>query len=191
MAVLITGLLLFLGVHSVRIVADDWRSAQIAHLGERRWKGLYTVVSVAGLVLVVWGYALARREPVVLWAPPLWGRHLAGVLMLVSFVLLAAANVPKNPIRARLHHPMLLGTKVWAFAHLLANGMLADLLLFGGFLLWAVLAFRAARRRDQAAGTTYPPGTAQGLVITLLAGLVLWTVFAFWLHGVLFGVSPF
>ena len=191
MTVLIIGLLLFLGVHSVRIVADDWRNAQAARLGEKRWKALYTVVSVVGLVLVVWGYALARRDPVLLWAPPLWGRHLAGVLMLVSFVLLAASKVPRNPIRARLHHPMLLGTKVWAFAHLLANGALADLLLFGGFLLWAVLAFRAARRRDRLAGTSYPAGTAQGLVTTLVAGLVLWTVFAFWLHGALFGVRPF
>lgn len=191
MSVLVIGLLLFLGMHSVRIVADGWRSAQIARLGAGPWKGIYTAVSVLGLVLVVWGYGLARREPVLLWAAPAWAGPVTGVLMLVSFVLLAASKVPSNPIRARLHHPMLLGTKVWAFAHLLANGTLADLLLFGGFLVWAVLAFRAARQRDRAEGTRYPPGTTQGLVITLVAGLVLWAAFAFLLHGWLFGVRPY
>jgi uncharacterized membrane protein len=191
MSVLVIGLLLFLGIHSVRLLADDWRGAQIARHGEARWKGLYTAVAVLGLVLVVWGYGLARREPVPLWAAPVWGRHLAGLLMLVSFVLLAASKVPKNPIRARLHHPMLLGTKVWAFAHLLANGTLADLLLFGGFLVWAIFAFRSARQRDRTAGTIYPPGTLRGLVITLVAGVALWAAFAFWLHAWLFGVRPY
>jgi uncharacterized membrane protein len=118
-------------------------------------------------------------------------RHLASLLTLVSFVFLAAAYVPRNAIKARLHHPMTLGVKVWALSHLLANHTLADVLLFGGFLVWAVLCFRAARARDRAAGTVYPAGTAAGTAITVAAGLGAWMVFAMWLHGPLIGVRPF
>ena len=91
-----------------------------------------------------------------LWTPPVWTRHAAALLTLPAFILLAAAYVPRNAIKARLGHPMLLGTKLWAAAHLLANGNVADVLLFGGFLVWATLCFRAAKGRDRAAGTTYP-----------------------------------
>lgn len=192
MTVLVLGLVLFLGVHSVRVFADDWRQAQIARRGAKAWKGLYTVLSLLGFGLLVWGFGLARQQPVLLWgAPPVWTRHLAALLMLGAFVLLAAAYVPRNGIRARLHHPMTLSVKVWALAHLMANNTLAELLLFGGFLVWAVFVYRAARARDRAAGTVYPPGTAAGTAITLLVGAGAWAVFAFWLHGWLFGVRPF
>ncbi len=150
MTLLILGLILFLGMHSVRIFAEGWRTAQIAKRGEGAWKGLYTVVSIVGFGLILWGYGQARAEPVVLWTPQLWARHLAALLMLFSFILLVAAYVPKNGIKSWLHHPMVLGVKVWALAHLLANHTLADLLLFGSFLVWAVLDFRAARQRDRA-----------------------------------------
>jgi len=190
MLVLVAGLLLFLGAHSVRIVANDWRAARIAAFGEKRWKGLYTLVSITGFVLLIWGYGIARRDPVVLWAAPTWGRHLAGVLMLVAFVLLAASRTSRNHVRAAVHHPMVLSVKVWAFAHLLANNTLADVVLFGSFLAWAVLDYGSARRRDREAGTTYPPGTLRGTAITLLAGVALWAVFAFWAHAFLFGVRP-
>jgi len=120
MGVLILGLVLFLGVHSVRIVANDWRTQVIAQRGEGAWKGLYSVLSVVGLVLVVWGYGLARQQPVVLWVPPVATRHIAALLTLVAFILLTAPYVPRNGIKARLHHPMVLGVKVWAFAHLTA-----------------------------------------------------------------------
>jgi uncharacterized membrane protein len=191
MTVFLLGLLLFLGVHSTRIVAEGWRGAQIARLGERGWKGLYSLASLAGFVLLVWGYGAARQQAVVLWTPPLWTRHLAAAAMLVSFVLVAAAYVPRNGIKARLHHPMLLGIKVWAVAHLVANGSLADVLLFGAFLAWAVLCYRAARQRDRAAQVAYPPGTAAGTATAVGAGLVAWVLFAFWLHGLLIGVRPF
>jgi uncharacterized membrane protein len=191
MLALIAGLVLFLGVHSTRIVADDWRTAQLARLGERGWKGLYSLASIAGFVMLVWGYGRARQQPVVLWAPPFWTHHVAGLLMLASFVLLVAAYVPRNAIKARLHHPMLLAVKVWAVAHLLANGNLADVLLFGAFLVWAVLAFRAARARDRSARTVYPPGTPAGTLKAVVIGVVAWAVFAFWLHGPLIGVRPF
>jgi uncharacterized membrane protein len=190
MGVLIAGLVLFLGIHSVRIVADDWRTARIGDWGAGRWKALYSVASIVGLVLVVWGYGLARQHPVVLWNPPAWTRPVAGVLVLLAFVLLAAGRVPGNAIKARVHHPMVLAVKTWAFAHLLANGTLADLVLFGPFLVWAILSFRAARRRDAAAGTVYPEGTLGRTFAAVAAGVLVWALFAFSLHARLIGMQP-
>ena len=191
MLVLILGLVLFLGTHSVRIFAEPWRTRTLARAGEARWKGVYAVVSLIGFVLLAWGYGLARQQPVLLWTPPVAMRHIAALLTLLSFVLLAAAYVPGNGLKAKLHHPMVLSVKVWAFAHLLANGALADVLLFGGFLVWAALSFRAARGRDRAAGVSYPPGRAGATAITVVVGTVAWAVFAFWAHGALIGVRPF
>ena len=191
MIYLIAGLLLFLGVHSTRLVADHWRSRTQARMGELPFKGLYSLLSLAGFVLLVWGYGVARQQPVVLWNPPTGMRHLAALLTLISFVLLAAAQVPGNRIKARLHHPMVLGTKVWALAHLLANGTLADVVLFGSFLAWAIVLFAASRRRDRREQTFYTAGTAGATVIAVAAGVIAWAVFAFWLHRVLIGVAPF
>jgi len=191
MAILILGLVLFLGVHSTRIVADGWRTATIGRIGENPWKGIYSVLSIAGFALLIWGYGLARQQPVVLWVPPRGMNHLASLLTAIAFVLLAAAYVPGNQIKSKLHHPMVLGVKTWALAHLLANGNLADVALFGAFLLWAVFSFAAARRRDRAAGTVYLAGHASRTVITVVAGLVAWAVFALWLHASLIGVRPF
>ena len=191
MTALVLGLLLFLGVHSTRVVADGWRARVIAERGEKPYKGLYSLVSIAGFALLVWGFGAARHDPVVLWpAPPVALRHVAAVLTLAAFVLVTAAYVPRNAIKARLHHPMLLGVKAWAFGHLLANNTLAELLLFGGFLAWAVIAFVAARRRDRAQGTVYPAGTAGRTVLTLVVGVLAWALFTFWLHRVLIGMQP-
>jgi len=191
MTALILGLLIFLGVHSTRIVAEDWRSRTRARLGEGPYKAAYTLLSLLGLALIVWGYGQARQQPVALWTPQPWARHLASLLTVMAFVLLAAAYVPRNGIKARLHHPMVLGIKVWAFAHLLANHTLADLLLFGGFLGWAALSFRAARQRDRAAGTVYPAGSAAMTGLTVVLGLAAWAGFAFWAHAAWIGVRPF
>jgi len=190
MSYLILGLLVFLGVHSVRIVADGWRTRMRAQLGEGTWKGLYSLLSLAGLALVVWGFGVAREQPVVLWTPPAGMRHLAGLLTLLAFVLFAAAYVPGNGIKARLHHPMAAGVKVWALAHLLSNGMLVHQILFGAFLLWAVACFAAARRRDRAAGAVYPTGQVSATVLTIVLGTAAWGVVAFWLHGMLIGIRP-
>ncbi len=191
MTLLLLGLVLFLGVHSTRIVADGWRTATIARVGEMPWKGIYSLLSIAGFVLLVIGYGAARQSPVVLFAPPVWTRHLAALLTIPAFVLLAAAYVPGNAIKRAVGHPMMAGVKVWALAHLLANGTLADVLLFGTFLAWAVLGFIAARRRDRAAGTSYPAGPASRTAIAVVVGLVAWAVFAFALHRPLIGVAPF
>ena len=190
MLVLLLGLLVFLGVHSVRIVADGWRTATIARVGERPWKAVYALLSIIGFVLIVWGFGLARQQPVQLWMPPRGMRHLAALLTLIAFVLLAATYVPRNAIKARLHHPMVLAVKVWALAHLLANGNLAHVILFGSFLVWAVLSFRAARARDRAAGTMYASGTTGGTLATVVVGVAGWALFAFWAHGALIGIRP-
>jgi len=190
MTLLILGLLIFLGLHSVRIFADGWRTAMRARLGENGWKGLYSLVSLAGFGLLLWGYGLARQQPVVVWSPPPFMRHIAAPLMVLSFILLVAAYVPRNGIKARLHHPMTLAVKVWALAHLLANGTLHDIILFGSFLVWSVLLFRSARKRDAAAGTVYPPGKGVATAVTVVAGFAVSVVFAHWLHRMLIGVSP-
>jgi len=191
MTILMLGLLLFLGVHSTRIVADDWRTAQLKRLGEGAWKGVYSLLSLAGFGLIIWGFGLARQQAEVLWIVPAGMRYLAALLTLLAFVLLAAAYVPRNAIKASVHHPMVLAVKTWALAHLLANGRLADLVLFGAFLGWAVVCFIALRKRDRAAGTQYSAGTPGGTAATVVAGVVAWAAFTFWLHAALIGVRPF
>lgn len=191
MTILIAGLIVFLGVHSLRIFAGDWRAATVARLGVGPYKGLYSLASAVGLVLIIWGYGQARTAPVVLWNPPLWTRHLSALLMLFAFVLLVAAYVPRNRIKAAVKHPMVIGVKVWAAGHLLANGTLADLLLFGAFLAWAVFDFRSARARDRAQGRTYADGSLASDAATIVVGVVLWGAFAWYLHAWLFGVQPF
>lgn len=191
MTILILGLMVFLAVHSIRIFADDWRTAQLRRYGVGPWKLGYSLVSIIGFGLIVWGFGLARHEPVLLWSPPIAMRHVAALLTAIALVLVVAAYVPHNGIKARWHHPMLLGVKIWALAHLLANGSLADVILFGGFLVWAIVCFIAARKRDRVANTHYPAGTAAGTIVTVVAGLVVWALFAFWLHGLLIGVRPF
>jgi uncharacterized membrane protein len=190
MTALVLGLLLFLGLHSSRIVAEGARSRFIAQRGPRAWRGLYSLGSAVGLVLIIWGYSLARHQSAALWSPPAWTRPLAAALMLVSFVLLAAAYVPGNGIKARVGHPMLLSVQVWAAAHLLANPTLADLLLFGAFLLWAVFCFRNARARDRAEGRSLQPGRVPATVTAMAAGFGVWCATLLWLHRWLFGASP-
>ena len=191
MTILILGLVIFLGVHSVRIVADGWRTQTIARIGDKPWKGAYAALSLIGFALIVWGFGRARANPVFLYEAPMALRYVAGLLTALSFTLLVATYVPRNSFKAKLHHPMVLSVKVWALAHLLANGNVYDVVLFGSFLVWAVFSFRAARARDRVAGTVYPPGTVRGTAISGALGIALWAVFAFWAHGYLFGVRPF
>lgn len=191
MIVLIIGLLLFLGIHSIRIVAEDWRTRQMQRLGAGAWKGIYALASLGGFALIVWGFGLARAHPLMLYAPPVWLQHLNALFTLFAFILIAAAYVPRNHLKARLGHPMLAGVKLWALGHLLAIGYLRDVLLFGSFLAWAIAAFATFRRRDRVAGVSYPAGTLSGDAIAIVIGAAGWALFAFWLHRVLIGVSPF
>jgi uncharacterized membrane protein len=191
MKLMILGLVLFLGSHSVRIFAEDWRTRRIAAMGEGGWKGVYSLVAIVGFVLIAWGYGDARTTPAVIYSPPVWTRHLAALLTLPAFILLAASKVSGTRIKAAVGHPMVVGVKLWAFAHLLSNGTLADVVLFGSVLAWAVLDYIAAKRRDRAGGVTYPVGPLSRDAIAVAVGTVAWIAFAMWLHGPLIGVRPF
>jgi uncharacterized membrane protein len=193
MPILLAGLILFLGVHSMRIVADGWRARVIASRGPGAWKGAYSLLSIAGFVLICIGFGQARLAPVALWTPPRWTHDVAGLLTLLAFVLVVAAYVPGNALKARLKDPMILGVKSWALGHLVANGTLADVVLFGSFLAWAVFDFRAARRRRAAGLEPAPAGavTGKGTALTVVVGVLAWAAFAFWGHRALIGVSPF
>lgn len=190
MGYLILGLVLFLGVHSVRIVANGWRMRWIGRVGEGAYKGLYSAISLVGFILVVWGFGVARETPVMWWSPPLGMRHAVAWFTLPAFVLLSAAYVPGNAIKARLHHPMVLGVIMWALAHLLANASVAHLVLFGAFLIWGVADLVSALQRDGEAGTVYPSGNTKATVVTVLMGVLAWALFAFALHGLLIGIKP-
>jgi len=205
---LIIGLILFLGAHSIRMVADDWRTQAIASWGEKPFKGVYSLMALVGFYAMVTGYAEARLQTVALWTPPIATRHVSVLLMLFASVLMAAAYVPRNHLKMRMGHPMVLSVKVWALAHLLANGNLADVVLFGSFLVWSVFNFKAARARDRAAApealrlqadgaenTNAVPGdqpiaNTTATLLTVLIGVALWALFVFYLHVQLVGVSP-
>ncbi|HEY8538370.1 MAG TPA: NnrU family protein [Steroidobacteraceae bacterium] len=189
MVYLIAGLVLFLGIHSVAIVAPDWRERMRQRLGKNGWKAIYTVIALAGFVLIIYGYGQARLDPVVLYVPPVWTRHLSALLMLPVFPLVFAAYLP-GKIKSTLKHPMLAGTKAWALAHLIANGMLADVLLFGGFLVWAVADRISLKHRTQPDLKTAPPSKLND-VIAVVLGLIVYAVFALYLHVRLIGVYPF
>ena len=188
MSVLIAGLLLFLGVHSVSIFSTPWRDRMAARLGEPAWQGLYGLVALAGFALIVWGYGLAREAPIVLYTPAVGLRHVTLLLMAFVFPLLLAAYLPGR-IQSATKHPMLVATKVWALAHLLANGTLADVVLFGSFLSWAVVDRISLKYRNPPPVPGAPPGKANDLV-AVVGGLGLYVAFLLWLHRFLFGVSP-
>jgi uncharacterized membrane protein len=187
MLYLILGLVIFLGVHSVEIVSPTFRSRAVARLGEGPYKGIYSLLSIVGFVLLIWGYGVARQNPILVYAPPIWMRHLTLLLMLPVFPLLLAAYLPGR-IKATVKHPMLAAVKMWAFAHLLANGMLADLLLFGGFLLWAVADRISLKRRAVVRPVPGPPPSKYNDLIAVVVGLALYVVFVFWLHAKWIGV---
>jgi len=188
---LILGLVLFLGIHSVRIVAPEFRQAQIDQRGLNAWKGIYTVISIVGFVILVWGYGIARQDPVVFFVAPAWMSHVVALLMLPVMILLVASQVPAGRIKAAVKHPMLLGVKIWALAHLLVNGDLASVLLFGGFLAWAVVD-RISEKKRLLAGLTRNPeaGPLKWDIIAVVGGLVLYVLFVVVLHKLLIGVPP-
>jgi uncharacterized membrane protein len=194
------GLVLFLGAHSTRIFADGWRTQTMEAWGEKPFKGVIALVSLVGLYGLIVGYAQVRMEPVVIWQPPIATRHISLLLMLFASILLVAAYIPANHFKVRLSHPMVLSVKVWALAHLLANGNLAGLVLFGTFLAWSVLNFKSARARDRAKAESQAlvldesvqptlPKTSATL-IAVVVGAGLWALITFVLHAKVVGVSP-
>ena len=187
MSLLVLGLIVFLGVHSVSIVAPAWRDAQVARRGEGPWKGVYSLLAGAGLALIVVGYGIARQSPVVLYTPPTGLRHLALLLMLPVFPLLIAPYLPGR-IKAAAKHPMLVAVKLWALAHLLANGTLADVLLFGGFLAWAV-GDRISLKRRPVRAVPHAPARVINDAIVVIAGLAIYALFVLWAHAWMTGMA--
>lgn len=188
---LVIGLVLFLGVHSVRIVAPEYRQAQIDARGLNAWKGVYSLVSITGLVVLIWGYGLARQDPVVFWVAPFWMSHVVALLMFFAMILLVASQLPAGRIKAAVKHPMLLSVKIWAFAHLLVNGDLASLLLFGGFLAWAVIDRISEKKRLRSGVTTSPvAGPVKWDIVAIVGGVVLYLLFLTVLHKWWIGVPP-
>ncbi|MEP7456092.1 NnrU family protein [Phyllobacterium sp. SB3] len=192
MLVMIIGIVVFLGIHSVRIVAPRWRLAKMEEWGEGKWKGLYSVVSIVGLALLIWGFGMARLEAPILYEPPVWMKHITLLLMLFAFIFLGVFIAPPGRMKPALKHPMLIAIKTWALAHLLANGDLASLILFLSFLAWAVFDRIALKRQARAglAPTAITPGPVTNDVIAVVIGLVLYGLFIWKLHAVLIGVSP-
>lgn len=188
MGALIAGLVIVLGMHSIAIVAPHAREAARERLGATGWRVLFSLVSLLGFALLVYGFALARHAPIVLYVSPPWLRHITLLLMLSVFPLLLAAYLPGR-IRRTVKHPVLTAVKLWALAHLLANGTLADGVLFGGFLLWAGLDRMSLKRRPQQPTRTAPEGPYNDL-IAIVAGLAIYALFLWRLHLWLIGVSP-
>ena len=188
MTTLIVGLAVFLGIHSISIATPGLRARAVASMGPNSWRGVYSLVSAAGFVLILYGYHLARLAPVVLYMPPAWMRHVTFLLMLPVFPLILAAYLPGR-IKTVVKHPMLAAVKLWAFAHLLAVGLLADVLLFGAFLVWAICDRISLERRPPQEIRTAPRGRFNDL-IAVVAGLVFYLSFVLWAHVWLFGVSP-
>jgi len=186
MSMLVLGLVIFFIPHSVSIFNSPWRDQMAEKIGEWPWKGVYSVVSIVGFMLIIWGYAEARQSPVILYIPPTWLRHVAMVLLIPVFVLLLAAYMPGR-IKTATRHPMLLATKIWALAHLLTNGMLADVVLFGSFLIWAV-ADRISMKHRTARIIPGALASKANDVIAVVLGLGLYAAFVFWLHTRLIGM---
>lgn len=190
MAILVLGLVIFLGLHSTRIFAEGARANAMARLGENQWKGLYSLLSAIGLVLIVWGFARARFDAAQLWTPPPGARHATILLMLASMLLLAGYFVKRSHIAVAVHHPMVWSVAVFGAAHLIANGSAADVLLFGAFLVWALADLASSYARDRRNAVVYPEPSWGATFGATVLGLALFAAIGLWLHGLLFGVSP-
>lgn len=191
MIYMIFGLLLFLGVHSLNLFAEDWRRERIERWGLWPYKIIYSLVSLVGLVVLVWGFGQMRQESFYVWHPPIGLQHGILLLMLPAMILLVAAYFPKNHIKAKLGHPMLLAVKVWALSHLLVNGRMGDIVFFGAFLVWGIMLYGKLRRRDRQEGNVPPQPRLLATVATVILGVVTWYIFAMYLHIHVTGVPAF
>jgi len=189
MVIFLAGLVLFLGVHSISIINDPWRNRMVDKIGEGPWKGLYSLAAIAGFIVMVWGYGLARYDTAILYSPPTWLQHISLLLLLPVFPLLIAAYLPGR-IKAAVKHPMLLAVKLWALSHLLANGSVISVILFGSILAWAVVDRISLNHRNQ---RPIPgiPSTQFNDILAVAAGIGMYFALVLWLHNLLFGVSPY
>jgi len=187
MSLLVIGIVLFLGIHSIRIVAEPLRERLVNRFGILGFKSIYAIVSLLGLVLIVIGYGQARLSPVLLYQPPAFLQHVTMLLMLIVFPALLASHLPGR-VQSTLKHPLLVATKAWALSHLLVNGMLADVILFGAFLAWAVIDRISIARRSTPSVSPQLPDSRFNDLIVIVGGLGLYLAFVFWLHPILIGV---
>lgn len=188
-ATLILGLVLFIGVHSLSMMAPAWRAAVVARHGEKTWKGLYALTALGGFALMVVGYAGARYTPTLVYLPPPGLRALALLVTLPVFPLLLAAYIP-GKIRAKLKHPMLIAVRLWSAAHLLANGMLADILLFGSLFVWATALQISLERRPEQRPVPVIPIRRFNDASAIIMGILIYLVTILILHRLVLGVSP-
>jgi uncharacterized membrane protein len=191
LATLIAGLVVFLLPHSMRVLAPAWRDRQVARIGLGPYKLAYSAVSIAGLALIIWGFGMARGNPTELWQAPAGARHITAALTVIGFILVVAAYVAGTRIKAAIGHPMTVGVGLWALGHLISNGRLADVVLFGAFVAWTLVLYVARRAQDRVAGTVYPPGNLARDAIAVVVGIVAALAFALFLHAPWIGVRPF
>jgi len=188
MLILITGLLIFFTVHSISIVNESWRDSMVDQLGISLWRGLYSLVATIGLLLIIWGYVLARQQPLLIYPPSIWLHRISLILLIPVFPLILATWLPGN-IKAKVKHPMLLAIKIWALAHLLSNGMFSDVILFGSFLIWSIINLRSMQtRRVRTDPNTKAFVANDTLCVTI--GIGLYILVSLWLHDWLVGVPP-
>ncbi|WP_431320005.1 NnrU family protein [Rhizobium sp. YTU87027] len=191
MALLVVGIIIFLGLHLIRVIAPGFRQSMIDSLGENGWKGVYSVVSILSLILLIYGFGQARQVTGILYTPPVWMAHITLTLMLLALICLVASLLPMGHIAVKTKHPMVLSVKIWAFAHLLANGETSSVLLFGAFLAWGVILRIALKRRERAGRLTLRPFVSGKYdLYAVIIGVVAWALITFKLHELLIGVAP-
>ncbi|MDM9621654.1 NnrU family protein [Rhizobium sp. S96] len=191
MTLLIVGIILFLGLHLVRVVAPGFRQSMISTLGANGWRATYSIVSILALVLLIYGFGQARQVTGMLYTPPVWMAHITITLMLIAVICLVASLLPAGHIAVKTKHPMVLSVKIWAFAHLLANGETSSVLLFAAFLAWGVILRISLKRRERAGEITLQPFvSAKYDLYAVIIGVIAWALITFKLHELLIGVSP-
>jgi len=190
-ALLVFSIVLFLVLHSLRVFAPAWREKTIARMGVNAWRGVYSLLSIASLVLLIYAFAASRAVTPILYTPPMFMTHITLTLMLIAMILLMASILPAGKIAVWVKHPMVTSVKVWAFAHLLSNGELNSVLLFAGFLIWAVLVRISAKRRERAGEKVVRDFVStQYDIASVIGGVALYAVILLYLHQMLIGVSP-
>ena len=189
-ALLILGLAVFIGAH-VFVIRRGERARLIARIGEGPYKGLFSLVSLIGLALIIYGFAMYRRDGMIeIWSPPIWARHLAIPLVWLAFICLVAAYIPGD-IKRFLKHPMLVGVKLWALAHLLANGDLGSMVMFGSLLAWAVFDRISLKYRTDPGSPPFPLGGRKNDAVAILIGTILFAAFGYVFHPLWIGVPVF
>ena len=190
LAILILGLAMFIGTHVIT-TRRETRARLIGRFGEGPYKIAYSVASIVGVLLIAWGFGLYRAAGYIpVWNPPAWTRHIAALLVLVAVICVVAAYSPGR-IKTALKHPMLVGVKVWAFAHLISNGDLGSIILFGAILGWAVFDRISLKRRTDIGGPPIPVGGIGRDVAAVVIGTLVYLALGFWFHPYVVGVPAF